>query len=136
MVKNNDLAGYRILMIAVAISLAWHIFWLSAVKIVSSPMLKESVRFSKISFLGPILPGVSVDLRAAPAERSFLEKRYNRIAGGAFYKERESAAGISARYGGLSALHHASPALSSVIDEAVSGDKLEPDYQAQSRDET
>jgi hypothetical protein len=81
MMKRNDLSGYRILMIAITVSLIWHVFWLSAIKIVSSQTPKSPVRFSKIAFLGPILSGLNMEVRASPASREMLEIRYRKIAG-------------------------------------------------------
>jgi len=130
MVKRNDPSGRRILVIALAISLAWHIFWLSAVQIVASPIPKSSVKFSKVAFLGPILARVSMELRASPASRSPLERRYRSAMGEAFCREAAGAlhGASDLKYASRTALDRTDRKLLSVIDDAVAGRKLEPDY--------
>lgn len=119
------------LLIAIAISFAWHIFWLSAVKIISSPVRQEAVKFSKISFLGPILSRANMVVRAAPAERSFLEKRYRRILLASFSAQPEDPAKAPSKHALKTLPGQASARLGSVIDDAVGADKLEPDYPAE-----
>lgn len=68
--------GYRIFAIAILASLAWHFVWLSTIVIVPGPGGVMQVKFSKVSFLGPLLGGGAMELAASPRERSFLEKRY------------------------------------------------------------
>lgn len=63
-------------MLAILISLIWHLFWLSAVRVVTKPSKREQVKFSKVSFLGPILQRGAIDLRVRPRPKSFLEERY------------------------------------------------------------
>jgi hypothetical protein len=65
----------KILLIAIAASLVWHLFWLTGIKIIS-PKTRDVVRFSRVSFLGPVLARKSLEVRIAPGERSFLEKRF------------------------------------------------------------
>lgn len=127
-IKKRDLSGYRILIIAIAVSLAWHLFWLSAVKIVSSPAPKSSVKFSKIAFLGPILGGASMEVRASPASRGLLERRYRNIAGKTFYEEDAFTKAPGSRYESRKPPDQAYQELLSAIDDAVAGKKLEPDY--------
>ncbi|MDD5421988.1 MAG: hypothetical protein PHT32_01000 [Candidatus Omnitrophica bacterium] len=67
--------GGRIFAAALLISLVWHIFWLSAVKIVAASKEYGPVKFSKVSFLGPILESGSVEMRVAPKSRSPLEQK-------------------------------------------------------------
>ncbi|MCX5677865.1 MAG: hypothetical protein NTY76_02035 [Candidatus Omnitrophica bacterium] len=130
-VKKNDLSGYRILIIAIAISLAWHIFWLSAVKIVSSPMPRSSVRFSKVAFLGPILTGSGMEVRASPASRGLLERRYRDLAGKALYAEEMPSKSPGFKYESRRDPAQADQKLSFAIDDAVAGKKLEADYAAE-----
>jgi hypothetical protein len=66
----------RVFIIAIVISLAWHIFWLSAITIVTAPKDARAVRFSKVSFLGPILEKGAFSFDIGPKERSLLEKRF------------------------------------------------------------
>jgi len=64
-----------ILILALAISLAWHLLWLSIISI-SAPKETAPIKFSNVSFLGPILGRGSVEFRTQPKAHSFLEKRY------------------------------------------------------------
>ncbi|MFA6320840.1 MAG: hypothetical protein WCY36_03175 [Candidatus Omnitrophota bacterium] len=68
--------GYRVFFIAIIASFLWHIFCLSAVKIVSRADSVQPVKFSKVSFLGPFLGKGGMDLQVRPKERAFLEKRF------------------------------------------------------------
>lgn len=111
----------RVFNLAILLSIAWHVFWLSVITVVAAPR-QTQVKFSKVSFLGPILERGALDVRIEPRERSFLEKRYM--------------AGIEK----LSALHEAGQAsqkarsvkyasdkgLRALVEEAVGGVKLEP----------
>lgn len=127
-VKRNDLSGYRILIIAIAASLAWHVFWLSSVKIVSSPAPGSPVKFSKVAFLGPILTGAGMEVRASPASRGLLEKRYRDIAGKTFYAEDMLTKAPGSKYESRGAPDQVNQKLLTAIDDAVAGKKLEPDY--------
>ena len=127
----NFISRYRVLIAAIAGSLAWHIFCLSAVKVVSSPMPKSPVRFSKVAFLGPILSRVDMDLCAAPTSRSILETRFRKmvsalpadgIAGDSF-QDPVSGSLIYARTD--------DHGLSQMVDETVTDEKPEPDFQAE-----
>lgn len=132
MVKSEESAARRILIIAIALSLIWHIFWLSTVKIVARPVQWEAVKFSKVAFLGPILSGINMDLRAAPASRSFLELRYRAMAAKGFsYDAQLSMQAASKHDAGLTRAPGTNGALSLAIDDAVSGEKLECDYPAE-----
>lgn len=131
MVKTDENSGRRILILAIALSFVLHIFWLSAVKIVSLPVRRDAAQFSKVAFLGPILSSINMEVRAAPASRSFLERRYNEITGRTlFYDEQANMKAVSKKYGDTSS---AQPGrmIPLAIDDAVSGEKLEPDYPAE-----
>lgn len=127
-VKKSDLSGYRILIIAIAASLAWHLFWLSAVKIVSGPAPESPVKFSKVAFLGPILTGAAMEVRASPASRGLLERRYRNAAGKTFYAEEMFIKAQSPEYDSCRDPGRSDQGLSSAMDDAVAGRKLEPDY--------
>lgn len=67
----------KILFAAILLSLLWHLFWVVAVKVVVVPPNNRPVKFSKIAFLGAILPERSaLEVRLEPRERSVLERRY------------------------------------------------------------
>jgi hypothetical protein len=73
-IKRSRISGAKLLVAAMAASLAWHLFWLSAIR-VASPAASSQARFSKVSFLGPLLAGVSMEVRPEKAELSLLERR-------------------------------------------------------------
>jgi hypothetical protein len=132
MVKPGELSSRRILILAIAVSLVWHLFWLSTVKIVSGPVRREAVKFSKVSFLGPILSGISMDLRAAPASRSFLERRYRAMTAAAFSRDGQPGMGAASKHDADAAPSKETVGgFSLAIDDAVSGEKLECDYPAE-----
>ncbi len=128
-IKNNFISRYRVLTMAIAISLAWHLLVLSAVKVVSSPMPKSIVKFSKVAFLGPILSKVSMDLRASPAGGSLLELRYRdtviKMAGSKPVNDNS----FSPFSDGFQSTLGDDPAYLGMVDEALSREKPEPDYQ-------
>jgi len=65
----------RIFYLALIASAALHIFWLSAVT-VAMPRETKPIKFSRVSFLGPIAGKGALDIGVDLRERSFLEKRY------------------------------------------------------------
>lgn len=67
---------YKILMAAIGISLGWHLFWISAINVVASPVPFKVIKFGKVSFLGPMASRSSMEFKLSPKNRSFLEKRY------------------------------------------------------------
>ena len=132
MVKNRDLSGYRVLLLAIAVSLGWHLFWLSAVKIVSAPGRTEPVKFSKVSFLGPLLTRVGMEVRVQPAARSLLERRFNAVVAGSTVEPATagSAPPDARRYGGSSDEGIIETRLPGRVDEALAAPKLEPEFKA------
>ncbi|MDD5135948.1 MAG: hypothetical protein PHX20_00495 [Candidatus Omnitrophica bacterium] len=122
--------SYRIFMFAILVSLAWHLFWLSTISIASRPEGASSVKFSKVSFLGPLLGNSTMELQARPKERTLLEKRYadavNRLSGnpipelGLFADRYES---------GNDAYHLRDERLTASIEDALIGERFEPSYR-------
>lgn len=113
----------KALMTAIAVSLAWHVLWLSAIKIVSAPPDAAPHKFSKVSFLGPIAGRGAIEVRSARGEISFLEERYM------------AALGMPAVPGSGSADRSAIPAgkggdmergMSVFIEKSLEGEKLSP----------
>lgn len=113
---------YKILIIAISVSFIWHIFWLSAVKVVIVPNKIEPVRFSKVSFLGPILSRGIIEAKAVQ-ERSILEKRYLYAIAKARFKNGIGSEMLSSS---VRAGIFSEERLNPFIDEALSGSKLEP----------
>lgn len=69
----------KIFIAAILFSIIWHVFWLSIVTVVVTPEAKAPIKFSKVSFLGP-LPGRGViEASLMPKEQTFLEGRYLRM---------------------------------------------------------
>ncbi|MFH1190176.1 MAG: hypothetical protein V1682_05730 [Candidatus Omnitrophota bacterium] len=131
MIRKNYFPEYRMLMAAIAVSLACHVFWLSAVKIVSGQPPKSSIRFSKVAFLGPILSGIDMEVRVTPASREMLEIRYRKMAGRTFYEEDMPAKTHALSYEGPVVFSRTDRTLASVIGYAAAGKKLEPDFPAE-----
>jgi hypothetical protein len=128
-VKRERAAGYRILAFAVLFSLAWHLFWLAMVKVVApAPAPASQASFSKVAFLGRIFAKAGMEVRSQPAERSFLEKRYNELAAriaptsGAPYVSMDAAATEPA------GRRPQDDAIIYLINEALGETKAEPDY--------
>lgn len=66
----------KFLVYAILLSAIWHIFWLSAFKVVVVPKAKKGVRFSNVSFLGPILEKGVLSVNVKAHEKTDLEKKY------------------------------------------------------------
>lgn len=66
----------KVLISAILFSAVWHIFWLSAFTVVVVPNAKESVKFSSVSFLGPILEMGALNVGLKAHKRTDLEKNY------------------------------------------------------------
>ncbi|MFA5085902.1 MAG: hypothetical protein WC482_06015 [Candidatus Omnitrophota bacterium] len=66
----------RVLLSALVFSVAWHLFWLSALTVVVTPKDTKPPKFSSVSFLGPILRQSTLEVNPAVHERSIPEKRY------------------------------------------------------------
>ena len=118
----------RIIVIAIAASLGLHLFWIAIVRVVA-PTVKKPVRFSRVSFLGPVLSRGFTEVRIRSRERTLLETRH--------LERLERAADPTSS----PALKRPAPAgsgsvafkkrLTSLIDTAVSGAKLEPNPGSQ-----
>lgn len=123
--------GARIFAIAIAISLAWHLFWISAVTIISKPDNDRYVKFSKVSFLGPILGKGAMEVQARPKERSFLENRYMEAVRSAVYDPVKGVTGGTGEYeGALDQYHSGSDGMSLLIDGALNAEKHHAAYGA------
>jgi hypothetical protein len=132
-IKSERFSGYRILILAIFFSLAWHLFWLSAIKVVApSPAPGSQARFSKVSFLGQILAKVNMEVRSQAVERSLLERRYNVIAAKLDQRSAQASPSMGQKPEATSDTNRDTDgAMSYLIKEAVSGAKAEPDYGAE-----
>jgi hypothetical protein len=127
-VKSERFSGYRILVFAVLFSFAWHVFWLSAIKVVAAPLRPSQTRFSKVSFLGQILAKVGLEVRAQPASLSLLEKRYLAASARPAKGSEPTMQVQGAKYEGRDASGGSDGKMVYLVGEAVSGAKVEPDY--------
>jgi len=118
---NNE--GARIFAIAIAISFAWHLFWISTITIIAKPDKNTFVKFSKVSFLGPILGKGAMEVQARPKERSFLENRYLEAVRAAYHSV-DDMAGAGREYGGSPDRYHTrNEGMSLLIDDALNAEK-------------
>lgn len=122
--------GYHIFILAITISAAVHIFWLSVIKVVVMPSRMEPIKFSKVSFLGPILERGSMEVRVQPKSLSYLEKRYLANIDSISGQGNRGAKELKAKYDRLDRDFGllSNEKLAYLIDEAVSGLKSEPLY--------
>ena len=124
---------YSIFALAILLSFVWHIFWLSAVNIIVMPNRTKAVKFSRVSFLGPLLTKGVMEITAKPKEQSFLEKRYVSLFDNIADKQPAMTNIVYAGYyeedAGL--LSSEDEKLKGLIDDSVSGPKLEPLYKAE-----
>jgi len=127
-VKSVRFSGYRIFVLAILFSFAWHVFWLSAIKVVAAPLGPSQARFSKVSFLGQILAKVGLEVRAQPAPLSLLEKRYLAASARPGKGSEQTMQVQGAKYEGRDASWEADGKMVYLVGEAVSGAKVEPDY--------
>ena len=115
---------YKILIMAIGISLGWHLFWISAIKVVASPVPSKIIKFGKVSFLGPMASRSGMEFKLSPRQRSFLEKRYlSRL--DAVAPEWVSPA--DSKYAGYEPESQAENGITGFIENAVAGSKAEPD---------
>ena len=116
------IARNKIIVLAIGGSLLWHLFWLSSITIVA-PTVRVPVRFSRVSFLGPVMGQGMTEVRMGPREWTLLEARHLRRLGSVS----SPAAGTperSATGAGTSAV--VEKRLISLVDTAVSGEKITP----------
>jgi len=126
---NIALSKYRILIFAIILSFVLHLFWLSVVRVVVAPQGPRPVKFSRVSFLGPLLTKTATEVRIAERPRSFLEERYNALAGD--LPDTEATTGHEAAISYDNAqrpLSKSDDKIVSLIDAAISGRKLEPGF--------
>jgi len=121
------LSKYRILFYALLVSLVWHLFWISAIKVIVSKPPKAEVKFGRVSFLGPILSRSAIELKISPHQRSFLEKRYLRELGDIMASPMQYGSGIRPEYDVKASPIVSDRDIKRFVEEAVYGAKLEPD---------
>ncbi|MBI5124115.1 MAG: hypothetical protein HZA72_01695 [Candidatus Omnitrophica bacterium] len=73
---KNFFVKDKVLISAILFSALWHIFWLSAFVVVVVPKSAKVVKFSNISFLGPILDRGILSVSLKPQEQTAPERRY------------------------------------------------------------
>lgn len=123
--------GYRVFATALLASFLWHAFWLFTIKIAPNRYDSSEVKFSKVSFLGPLLDKGSMELRAAPKEMTFLEKRYVNMARSFNVTPESSTNRVIDRYDASSGQDYMRDnRVTREINDALGAEKLEPpDYE-------
>ncbi len=121
--------GNNIFLYALIASFVWHVFWLSAVSVVVTPKDRGTLKFSRVSFLGPILERGALEVRMKRDQLSFLEKRYlgmieNMAVATEWHKKKADIKEAPEKK--ISASSDAKLAI--YIKEAASASKLEPSY--------
>lgn len=118
----------RVFMSAILASVLWHVFWLSMITVVVVPNRIEPIKFSKVSFLGPILERTPMELGIKPVERSSLEMKYlSRIDRIDIPLNNSNIAGRLREETSLAEPHsviHSN--LTDLIEQSLSGSKIEP----------
>ncbi|MDD5495630.1 MAG: hypothetical protein PHP46_00845 [Candidatus Omnitrophica bacterium] len=120
----------RIFVLAILFSVVWHLFWLTAVKVVITPGKMKQATFSRVSFLGPILERGAMEVRIERPQSSVLEKRYMedleeiRVDVGTFRAGRPAVGEDDTK----DAFGSSAKRLHPLIIDAVSGTKAEPNF--------
>lgn len=126
---NTAISKYRILILAIFLSFVMHLFWLSAVRVVVAPQGSRQVKFSRVSFLGPLLTKTATEVRIAERPRSFLEERYNALAGVPAGNEVIAGRNSAISYDNTQrSFSKTEEKIVLLVDGAVSGRKLEPNF--------
>jgi hypothetical protein len=131
--KAPRAAGHRygILALAIAASLAWHLFWISAVKVVPAKAGPAQAKYSKVSFLGQIFSKAGLGVREEGVTLSPAEKRYNALsaasAARAVIDDSLSGDPAAGREADVPAMADAAGKMRYMTEDAVSGPKIEPD---------
>jgi hypothetical protein len=123
----------RILILAVVVSLFWHLLWLSLIKVVVKPDRIGPIKFSKVAFLGPVSAAGTGELSVAPRTLSFLEKRYrNNVmrssAQGAAASQRSAGYAYTEEKAGTQA--HRDDGITYLIQDALESPKPQPPIAA------
>ena len=114
---------HKILIAAIGISLGWHLFWISAINVVASPIPSKIIKFGKVSFLGPMASRSGMEFKISPKQKSFLEKRYlSRLDAVA----RGGATSLEPGYIDYEPESRAENGITGFIANAVAGSKAEP----------
>ncbi|MDD5428053.1 MAG: hypothetical protein PHI58_02325 [Candidatus Omnitrophica bacterium] len=120
--------GWRIFALAVFASFLWHLFWMSAITVVSRPDSAGHVKFSKVSFLGPLLGKGDMGLQARPKEGSFLEKRYLELDRSSYYPVETTNPATDDFETDTGAYRSRDENMVMLIEDALGADKTEPSY--------
>ena len=120
------IARNKIIFLAIGGSLVWHLFWLSSITIVA-PTVRAPVHFSRVSFLGPVMGQGMTEVRVGPRERTLLEARHLQRLGRTAAPLARAPERPVTRAGTSIAVERR---LTSLVDTAVSGEKLNPGPRA------
>lgn len=122
----------RVLLSALIFSAAWHLFWISALTVVVAPKDTRPLKFSSVSFLGPILAQSMLEVSPAVHERSAPEKRYLSDIKNLFIPIKTGQAGLSSYIevdldSGTDIFEY-DETLTGFLMPAIDGNKIEPVY--------
>lgn len=131
-IARSGLTGGKVLAIAILLSLCWHLFWILMIKVVSAPALPSHAKYSKVSFLGPLLTKVTLEVSDRMPERSSLEKIFFEHSGSDTSWVKLVASDTRSRYVNLGRQNSALDKEMVRMTAASLGDqKAEPDYPAE-----
>lgn len=119
----------RVLLSALLFSAIWHLFWLSALTVVVVPRDTKPVKFSSVSFLGPILGQGMLGVSPAAHERSNPEKKYLSEVESLYAFGAERPASYVYTEASLDAgtdILESDEMLTGLAIQAIDGDKMEP----------
>ncbi|MFH1996593.1 MAG: hypothetical protein ABIJ27_06295 [Candidatus Omnitrophota bacterium] len=110
---------------AIALSAAWHIFWISTIKVIERPADIAAAKFPKVFFLGPILSKGLIDVRVETRSQTFLERRFSKAV---LSREDFGSRDVAALYEDERPAIADDGALSRLIEEALGKTKLKPEF--------
>lgn len=119
----------NVLISAILFSIIWHLFWLSALTVVVSPKDSGPIKFSNVSFLGPILESNMLSVSVTAHEPSIAEKRYLSYVSSSSQSIKNGKAGLDlyARADIDAGGDYCSDeTITSLAISAIAGEKLEP----------
>ena len=119
----------RVLLSAILFSAVWHLFWLSVLTVVAVPKDTKPLKFSSVSFLGPILGQSMLGMSSAVHERSIPEKSYLSEIGNSSALMKEKAGPDAYTEADLDAgtdIFESDEMLTGLAISAIDGNKMEP----------
>jgi len=126
MTMRNPIFKDKVFVLALVISVVWHLFCVFAVNIAITPKKAAPIKFSRVSFLGPIAARPAIQARLGPTERSFLEKRHLHKIAAAHITGKDSHIRTVRDGGDHRANEDCDLKLNYLIEDTIGGRKIEP----------